>query len=151
MPTTLAPARAPGILRQSVFLFVLALAFGAGGCRPNQPAKPPPAVNGDANPKKDPLPDDPAAKEARAAAGEMLDRLLAGKLTEAESPLQRRAEALKGFRSWSIEAQRQDGVRVSFDGRLTGPTGNARFNMVLAKQTDGTWAVGSFSGPNPVD
>jgi hypothetical protein len=139
-------------LGRSLFLLLACSLVVAWGCNQNQPKNQPAAVKGGAELKREPLPDDPASKETRTAAGEILDRLLAGKLAEGESPLQYRAKALKGFQSWSIESQQQkEEGRATFDGLLTGAAGKARFNMILVKQKDGKWAVGAFSGPNPAE
>jgi hypothetical protein len=140
------------VLCWRVFFLSVAFLIAACGCNQNQAKNQPAAVKGGVERKNEPLPDDPASKESRAAAGEILDRLLAGKLAESESSLEHRAKALKGFRSWSIESQQQkEEDRATFDGLVAGPSGNARFKMILVKQQNGKWAVGVFSGPNPVE
>jgi hypothetical protein len=87
---------ATGLPWRGYFLFFVALLIGACWCGQNQPSLQPAVVKGGEQRKKEPLPDDPGTKETRAAAGEILDRLLAGKLAEHESALARRAEALSG-------------------------------------------------------
>ncbi len=130
----------------------LVLLTAACGCRRNQPENQPRPANAGKQHKKEPLPDDPVSKEARAAAGKILDRLLTGKLEEDESGLATRANALKGFKSWSIESQKKaEQGRSTLEGIVTGPSGQARFSMTIVKQGSGKWMVGVFSGPNPVE
>ena len=101
---------------------------------------------------KEPLPDDPVSLEARAMAGKIMDRLLTGQLEEGdESGLATVAKALKGFDAWVIESQQKaEQGRSTISGRLTGPSGQAGFSVVIVKQESGKWMVGTFSGPNPV-
>jgi hypothetical protein len=62
---------------------------------------------------------------------------------------------VKGYTSWSITAQeKQDrgaGSPITWDftGTLAAPGRSAGFTASLAKQRDGSWAIGSFKGPDP--
>ncbi len=98
-----------------------------------------------------PVGDQSTVQEARAAAEGILNDLLAGKLDN-DPQLGRLPAKVQGFRSWSIESQelKSDNPRaVTFRGTLTGAGGEAHFTLLLVKQADDRWAIGSFGGPNP--
>jgi hypothetical protein len=91
---------------------------------------------------------DPVLRQAREQADSILDGLLAGKFDQDQN-LWPVARKLKGLQSWAIKSQKvvREGA-AEFQGVLTSPEGAARFKVTLVKQASGTWAVGTFSGPN---
>jgi hypothetical protein len=94
--------------------------------------------------------ENPEADEARAAAMNLLNDLMAGIQTEEQS-VHQLASKLRGYRSCWIVSQQRDGVAPSswhFEGTLTGRDGNAAFGISLVKQQSGKWMVSSFSGPD---
>ena len=96
--------------------------------------------------------DNPLVKEARPDTEAVLDDLLAGR-THGDSGLARLARKVAGYTSWTIEGQEvEPNVRksVKFDGTLKGPSGEAGFTVLMVKQRDGRWMIGTFSGPNPM-
>jgi hypothetical protein len=107
-----------------------------------------PAADGPDAPKGEAIAD-PVLREAREQADHILDGLFAGKFDQ-DQDLWPVARKLKGYRSGSVRSQAvvREGA-AEFRGVLTGPAGRARFTMTLVKQANGTWAVGTFSGPNP--
>ena len=92
---------------------------------------------------------DPVLRESREQADAILDGLLNGRFDQ-DSNLSPVALKLKGFRSCSITSQKMTRPDAAqFGGALTGPAGQAGFDMLLVKQQSGKWAVATFSGPNP--
>lgn len=92
---------------------------------------------------------DPELRHARERADATLGGLLAGKL-DADPDLSPVAQKVKGYQSYAVKAQRV--VReetAEFRGVLSGPSDRARFALTLVRQSDGRWAVGTFSGPDP--
>jgi hypothetical protein len=92
---------------------------------------------------------DPVLREARAQADAILGGLLAGTFDD-DPDLGPVARKLKGYRFHSIKSQEvtREGS-VDFEGTLSGPAGRARMALFLVRQSDGRWAVGTFSGPDP--
>jgi hypothetical protein len=92
---------------------------------------------------------DPALREARDQADEVLHGLLVGMFDQDEN-LAVVAEKVKGYTSWSIRSQKiVKGGMAEFQGMLSSPAAKATFTMLLVKQTGGQWAVAMFSGPYP--
>jgi hypothetical protein len=100
-----------------------------------------------AAPKGNAIPD-PVLREARDQAEIVLLGLLSGEFDEDEN-LSLVAEKVKGYTSWSIKSQNivRKGT-AEFKGALSSPAGKAGFSMTLVKQPSGTWAIGTFSGPD---
>jgi hypothetical protein len=121
------------------------------GCRqapPPAPAPPAPVIAAPDAPKGDAIAD-LILREARQQADAILDDMLAGKLQNDPdtAPV---AKKLKGYQSASIKSQEiiREGA-AKFGGVLTKQTSQHRFEMILVKQQNGNWAIGTFSGPNP--
>jgi hypothetical protein len=94
--------------------------------------------------------EDAEADEARAAAANILNDLMAGIQPDEQSVLQPKSR-LKGYRSCWIVSQQRDGAAPSswhFEGTLTGGDGNAAFGISLVKQQSGKWMASSFCGPD---
>jgi hypothetical protein len=88
---------------------------------------------------------------AQASATSILDGLLAGQY-DTDAGLSPVARKVKGFTSWSVTAQKKEPGGAAgwhFTGTLNAPR-PASFDLYLVKQEAGGWAVGSFSGPNPL-
>ena len=90
---------------------------------------------------------DATLREARQQNDAILTDLFAGKAED--SGLARIAEKTKRFRTFSVKSQKmiRDGA-AEFAGVLSGPDARAGFRLTLVKQTDGKWAIATFSGPN---
>ena len=126
------------------------LIIGEVGCT-NSPFTPPVPVNSVSPPKpvKRSDADDPMVKEARADTEAVLDDLLAGE-AHGDTGLARLSQKLRGFKSWSIKGQEVESnppKSVKFDGTLTGPMGDASFVVLMVKQQNGKWMIGTFTGP----
>jgi len=127
--------------------FVVLVALTLAGCRPAAPT-------GGAGPDEPDAPTgaavaDPELRQARQRADVTLDWLLGGKLDK-DPDLSPVTQKVKGYNSYAIKAQRvvREGT-AEFRGVLSGPSGRARFALTLVRQSDGRWAVGAFSGPDP--
>lgn len=131
-----------------VFLFV-----GAGaGCTTRTSPVPPPVVKSSApsNPVLRGDADNPLVKEARPDTEAVLDDLLAGQ-SHGDSGLARLSQKVAGYTSWTIVGQEVEPnlhESVKFDGTLKGPSGDARFAVLMVKQRHGRWMIGTFSGPD---
>jgi hypothetical protein len=118
------------------------------GCGPQAPVgavKAPPANEPDA-PVGAAIAD-PQLREARKENDAILTDLFAGKAED--SGPQRIAAKLKAYRTFSVKSQKlvRDGT-AEFGGVLEGPKDRAGFKLTLVRQTDGKWAIATFSGPN---
>ena len=132
-------------MRTAVWVGLVFLA----GCRPTAvgPAPAPHAEEPDA-PKGDAIAD-PVLREARTEADTLLGGLIAAKFDH-DPDLAPVARKVIGYQSFSVKSQTMSRVGTAeFWGVLGGPAGRARFDLTLVRQTDGRWAVGAFSGPNP--
>ena len=94
---------------------------------------------------------DAPTQAAAAAATNVLDNLLAGKLDN-DPDLAQPARKVKGFQTWSITSisniQAQPPA-CTFTGTLNAPGNTAAFSIHMVKQQNGKWGVAVFSGPNP--
>ena len=130
---------------RAVFTILMLCGFH-GGCN----SAVPPKAASPAVPKKS-VADNPLVKEALPDTEAILKDLLAGTYDD-DPTLSPVARKVKGFQSWSFETQEPNPdlpQSVNFSGILKGPKGEADFTVLMVKQKNGKWMIGTFSGPDP--
>ena len=122
------------------------------GCRPAVPAGGNPSKSAQAEEPDAPSAEaitDPVLREARVQADTTLSGLLAGQFDK-DPDLWPIASKLKTFQTYSIKSQKivREGA-ANFQGLLRNGVGRAHFDITFVKQSNGKWAIGTASGPNP--